>query len=286
MTGFGRVEVEEKGSRVGVEVRSVNNRFCTVSVRLPKLLAPLEWRVTELVQRHIVRGRVEVTVNWESESKSSLAPDLSLAEAYRDSLLELKNTLHLEGEVDITLLATLPGVVVDKTDKAIPDSLWELIQRVCQAALGEHRKMRETEGEKICQDIAERIRLADEIVREIEKLAPLQVEQQREKLAAKLQSLLPSGKIDEQRLAMEVALIAARTDITEECIRLHSHNAQFLKTLSENSPMGRKLDFLLQEINREANTVGAKANDASISHSVIKIKEEVEKIREQIQNVE
>jgi uncharacterized protein (TIGR00255 family) len=286
MTGFGRVEVEEKGSRVGVEVRSVNNRFCTVSVRLPKLLAPLEWRVTELVQRHIVRGRVEVTVNWESESKSSLAPDLSLAEAYRDSLLELKNTLHLEGEVDITLLATLPGVVVDKTDKAIPDSLWELIQRVCQAALGEHRKMREAEGEKICQDIAERIRLADEIVREIEKLAPLQVEQQREKLAAKLQSLLPSGKIDEQRLAMEVALIAARTDITEECIRLHSHNAQFLKTLSENSPMGRKLDFLLQEINREANTVGAKANDASISHLVIKIKEEVEKIREQIQNVE
>ncbi len=286
MTGFGRAEAEEKGDRVWVEVRSVNNRFCTVSVRLPKLLAPLEWKVTELVQRHIVRGRVEVTVNWESENKSSLAPDLSLAEAYRDSLLELKNTLHLEGEVDITLLATLPGVVVDKTDEAIPDSLWGLIERGCQAALGEHRKMREAEGEKICQDIAERIRLADEIVREIEKLAPLQVEQQREKLAAKLQTLLPSGKIDEQRLAMEVALIAARTDITEECIRLHSHNIQFLKTLSEKSPMGRKLDFLLQEINREANTVGAKVNDASISHLVIKIKEEVEKIREQVQNVE
>ncbi len=286
MTGFGRAEAEEKGTRVWIEVRSVNNRFCVVNVRLPKLLAPLEWKVTELVQRHIARGRVEVTVNWESKRKPSLAADLSLAEAYRDSLLKLKKTLHLAGKIDIALLATLPGVIAEKTEEVIPESLWELVQRVCQAALDEHRKMRKTEGEKIHQDIAERIHLVDEIVREIEKLASLQVQQQREKLDAKLQNLLVSGRIDEQRLAMEVALIAERTDVTEECTRLHSHNAQFLKTLSEEGPVGRKLDFLLQEINREANTVGAKANNASISHLVIKIKEEVEKIREQVQNVE
>ncbi|OPX31402.1 MAG: YicC family protein [Candidatus Latescibacteria bacterium 4484_181] len=286
MTGFGRAEAEEQGNRVWVEVRSVNNRFCVVNVRLPELLAPLEWRVSELVRRHIARGRVEVTVDWKAKRKPSLVADLSLAEAYRDSLLELKKSLHLAGKIDIPLLASLPGVIVEKRDEVIPESLWELVKRVCQVALDEHLRMRKAEGEKIQKDIAERIRLVDEIVQEIEKLAPLEVQQQRDRLNSRLQDLLVSRKIDEQRLAMEIALIAERSDVTEECTRLHSHNAQFLKTLSEEGPVGRKLDFLLQEIHREANTVGAKADSTSISHLVIRMKEEAEKIREQVQNVE
>ena len=288
MTGFGTATVEEDGNRVTVEIQSVNSRYCDISVRCGRSIVAIEPRIRDLIQKRIERGKIIVSVTWESVENilNRLSANIELAKAYRDALTRLKDELHLSGEVDLPLLASLPDLFKVDTESADLDQIWPLIEQACLSALERHEAMRQVEGEALARDLIQRIGLIEETLRKIMTLAPLRIETYRKKLTQRLETLLSSEVIDQTRLTMEVALLAERCDITEECIRFQSHNAQFLATLNGNEAAGRRLNFLLQEMGREANTIGAKADDADISHLTVTMKEELEKLREQVQNIE
>jgi len=288
MTGFGRGEVTENGYQAVVEIRSLNGRFCDVSVRLPRNLSELEPRITERVQARIVRGRVSVTVSWndpEGEHRTFLF-NADLARAYRDGLLDLQRQLNVPGEIDIRLLSGMPDVIAYEVEKVDIESAWAIMVKACDTALDQLEQMRQAEGATLSQYLIKRIGVLEKQIEEIQARAPRGVEHARDRLQKRLQELLHVEYVDEQRLAMEVALIAERSDVTEECERFRSHNTQFLEMLNNEKSAGRQLNFLLQEMNREANTIASKTNDADISHIAIRIKEEIEKLREQIQNIE
>ena len=288
MTGFGRGEVTEDGYQAVVEIRSVNGRFCDISARIPRNLSELEPRIIERVQAQVTRGRINVTVSWNDTQDEYRAFSFNhkLARAYRDRLLDLQQELNVSGEIDIQLIAGMPDVITCEVEKADIEFAWAMISRACDVSLDQLEQMRQAEGTKLSQYLIERIRTLERQIEDIEARAPLCVEQTRDRLHQRLQQLLQVEHVDEQRLAMEVALMAERSDIAEECERFRSHNTQFLEALNSDKSVGRRLNFLLQEMNREANTIGSKANDADISHAAIRVKEEIERLREQIQNIE
>lgn len=288
MTGFGRGEVTGDGHQAVVEIRSVNGRFCDVSIRLPRNLSELEPRITERIQARIVRGRVSVTVNWNDldGEHRNLSLRTDLARVYRDSLLDLQRQLNVPGEIDIQLIAGMPDVIAYEIGKVDAEFAWAILVGACDAALDQLEQMRRSEGALLSRYLIERIGVLEQQIEDIEARTPRCVEQARDRLQERLQKLLQVEYVDEQRLAMEVALIAERSDVTEECERFRSHTAQCLEALNTGESVGRRLNFLLQEMHREANTLGSKANDAGISHIVIRVKEEIEKLREQIQNIE
>ncbi|MBI4531358.1 MAG: YicC family protein [Candidatus Latescibacteria bacterium] len=288
MTGFGTATAEEDGNRVTVEIQSVNSRYAEISVRCAKSLIDVEARIRNLAQKRIERGKAIVSVTWESTENilDRLSANVELAKAYRDALIRLKDELHLSGEIDLSLMVNLPDLFKADTVSADIDRVWPLIERTCLAALDRHTAMRRAEGEALARDMIQRIDLIEGTLQNIMTLAPLRIETYRKKLTERLETLLSSKAIDETRLTLEVALLAERCDITEECIRFQSHNAQFLDAINGDEAAGRRLNFLLQEMGREANTIGAKADDADISHLTVTIKEELEKLREQVQNIE
>ena len=288
MTGFGTSQVRREGIQLSVEIRSVNGRFCDVRVRAPNWMSELEPRVKELVKREIARGTVTATIDWQKENERAkrVSVDLELARAYRDRLLELQDLLNVEGSVDLDLLSRFPDIFRSELPSYDMDAVWTLVAEACQEALSQHLEMRRAEGAAIQRDFRGRIRSLEELLGEVERLVPMRVERVSDRLKDRIARLLDSGEVDESRLAMEVALFADRADVTEECVRLRSFNQQFLEALEGDDAAGRKLTFILQEISREANTLGAKANDVEISHLVVKIKEEIERLREQVQNVE
>ena len=284
MTGFGFGEAEEDGARASVEVRCWNHRFCDVGVHLPKVLARLEPEVVELVRGRISRGRVQVSVTWEEESAGTPTVDLELARAYKEKLEELKGILKLKGEIEIGLIAGLPEVVRCEREEVDLERAWRLISEACSKALEEAEAMREKEGRKLGEFLSEKLGTLEELVGEVEGLAPLQVERIRARLQERMREM--EVKVDPDRIAVEAALLAQRSDVTEECVRLRSHISQFRDSLKQGGVVGRRLDFLLQEMYREANTIGAKAADARISNLAVSLKEGVEQLREQVQNVE
>jgi len=288
MTGFGACQINRDGILLSVEIRSVNGRFCAVAVRTPKWMSEIEPKVKERVQREITRGTVTVTIDWKEESAGAgrLSVDLDLARAYRDRLLELQDLLNVEGPVDLGLLTRFPDIFRSVPPSYDMDFAWTMVSEACGEALSQHREMRRTEGAAIQRDFRERLRNLEELLGEVERLAPMRVERVRTRLNERISKLLDSGEVDESRLAMEVALFADRADVTEECVRLHSCVQQFLEALEKDEAVGRKINFILQEMSREANTLGAKANDADVSQLAVKIKEEIERLREQAQNVE
>jgi len=287
MTGFGRGEVEREGIKVTVEATSVNNRFCDVAIRMPRSLSEMESRVAEKVRARIRRGRVNLSVTCkEGEAgEKALEVNVELARVYRDMLSGLQKELGLGGSVDVQLIASLPDVFKYEPKEEASEHVWALVSEASDAALDALDEMRRAEGEHLCDDFVKRIGDLEDLLRRIEKRAPERVEGLRERLRERIGRLL-TEQVDEQRLAMEIAVFAERSDVTEECVRFHSHNQQFLAALEKGEAVGRKLNFLLQEMNREANTIGSKANDADIAHLVVGIKEEIEKLREQVQNVE
>ena len=286
MTGFGRGEAEGGESRTTVEIRSVNGRFSEISVRLPRQFVDLEQKIKEGVGKSISRGKISVSVSWESKVESPVRLNVDVLRAYREVLSKVKDELGVEGRVDLSVLLGMPDVFKQEEEKLDRESAWSLMQKACDMALSEHSQMRKREGEELSVDFRKRIDILENLRERIEELAALKVEATRERLKEKIQRLLEDTQIDEMRLYMEVAVLAEKSDVTEECVRFHSHNSQFLATLDNGGPVGRRLNFLLQEIGREINTIGAKASDADISHLVVDIKEEVERLREQVQNVE
>ncbi|UCF78481.1 MAG: YicC family protein [Candidatus Eiseniibacteriota bacterium] len=287
MTGFGRSEVEHEGTLLVTEIRSVNHRFCEISVRLPKWLVHLEPAVRSLVQARILRGKVSVAVTWNGESgEGILELDTDVADRYFRMLKELKERYGLAGEIELGTLAAFPDLFTPDRVAVEEEKSKGLIQKCVTGALDSVLAMKMAEGESLEADLRGRVEGLLKHIDVIEKRAPARVSEARENLRSRLSGLLEGAEIPEERLALEVVILADKLDCSEECVRLRAHVRQFMDLLGSPEPSGRKLNFLLQEMNREANTLGSKAADVEIVNEVVVIKDELEKLREQVQNVE
>lgn len=288
MTGYGRGEAAYTDGRFVVEMKAVNHRFCEVAVRMPRQLGSLEDRLKKEVQRQVARGRIDIYVNWEESGsrRRSLKVDKELAIAYHNALKELGDAIGSKQEISSEMIAKLPDVIVIEEEALEVDALWQPLQQAVQMAGAALVQMRLCEGEALVADVSERLRRLSKLAATIAERAPVVVDEYRARLERRLQELLHPGTVDPARLATEVAIFAERADISEELQRLSSHLEQAHAALAAGGPVGRKLDFLVQEMGREVNTVGAKASDLAIGQAVVEAKSELEKIREQVQNIE
>lgn len=288
MTGFGAGEIATRTGHYGVEVRSVNHRFCEVVIRLPRDLSSLEDRVRTLVQGRVRRGRVEVALVRDDYGRRPRAvkTDLDLAKAYMSALNELRETLPVSGSPDLSLLLSLPDLVKIEEEKEDVEASWPAVESGIGIAVDRLVAMREAEGARLGVDLVERVSRLERLAVAVAARAPRVVEDYHARLGRRVQELAGSIAVDPGRLAAEVALFADRSDITEELTRFRSHLVQFRTTLAESGAIGRTLEFIVQEMGRETNTIGSKANDLEITRHVIAIKGELESLREQIQNVE
>jgi uncharacterized protein (TIGR00255 family) len=286
MTGFGLGEASLHGGRITAEVRSLNHRFLEIRIRLPPELGDHTFFVEQLCRERLGRGRYDVSVRVDSTALPPLELDLGRARAVYTALGRLRDELSPGSELPLSLLASVPGILVNaESDDA--ELMREALSRSLAAALDQLDQMRAREGSSLASELWTRLAELRRLCDALREQAPGIVLAQEKRLAERLARLLGGSEgLDPTRLAMEVALLADRCDITEELVRLGSHFAQFEELCLAGGPSGRKLDFLLQEMAREANTVGAKCQDASLSHLVVSLKAEIERLREQVQNIE
>jgi uncharacterized protein (TIGR00255 family) len=288
MTGFGSGEVATATDRYVVEARSLNHRFLEVMVRLPRDLAPLEDRIRGLVQGRVLRGRVEIAIIRENYGKRArtVKIDVDLAKTFLGALNDLKRALELSGTADLSMLIGLPDLLKVEEQKEDLEACWPQISEGVGIALNRLVAMRETEGARLAGDLGQRIDRLQQRVEEVERRAPLVVKEYAVRLTRRIAELVTTVPVDEGRVATEVAMFADRCDIAEEVTRFRSHLTQVRQTLAADGAVGRTLEFIVQELGREANTMGSKANDLEIARAVIAVKGELESLREQIQNVE
>ncbi|GAA4715972.1 YicC/YloC family endoribonuclease [Brevibacillus fulvus] len=292
MSGYGRKVAFQASFQLTVEMRSVNHRFCEVVVRLPKSWGMLEGHVKKIVSQYIQRGRVEVNVAIEHSGdahSAEAAIDWNQAELYVQGAKQLVERFSLQDQLTAKDLLLMPGVLQQKEDATAPaEMLAELLEETVEAAVIDLLQMRQAEGQKLMRDLQQRLTQIGEWLKQIGELAEAAVEEYRHRLHQRLTDALQgfSFELDQQRLLQEIVLFAERSDISEETTRLESHCAQFGEQLTKTEAVGRKLDFLLQEMNREANTIGSKANYLPIQQLAVEIKTEIEKMREQVQNIE
>jgi len=288
MTGYGRGQIQAEEAGCTVEVRSVNHRYCDIASNLPKKLNLLEGRVRKKVQDRFARGRFDifVTVDSFNDSSKELKIDRHLARQYVRDLMLLKEELHLSGEVGIETLFQIREILKVEEREEDLEKLWIIIEKALDMALHSVEIMRRNEGKTLQQDMISRIEGVRNYLSRIKTRIPHVVADYRDRLKERLDKLLDQIEIDPERLVREVVIYADRSDVTEEITRLDSHIEEFLKILQAEEPVGRKLDFLIQEMNREVNTISSKTSDLQISQAVVEIKSELEKIREQIQNIE
>ncbi len=288
MTGFGTGEITSATGRLIVEVRSVNHRFCEIAVRVPRDLAVLEDRIRSLAQASVLRGRVEVAIIRENQGKRprTVKTDLDLAKAYMSALNDLKRALSLSGTLDLAGLINLPDLIRIEEEKEDPEAFWPAVAGGVKAALDRLIAMRETEGARLAADLLGRLERLGSDIAGVEVRAPEVVLEYHARLSRRVKELAGTVLVDAAKLATEVAVFADRSDITEEVTRFRSHLAQFQATLTSDGAVGRKLEFIIQELGRETNTIGSKANDLEITRRVISMKSELESLREQLQNVE
>jgi uncharacterized protein (TIGR00255 family) len=288
MTGFGRAEGATALGKVVVESRSVNHRYCDINIKLPKRLSLFENRIKEIIRSQVSRGRIDVSLRLDNlgEEKVQLSVDLDLAEQYYRVLHDLKKKLRLKDEVTLALLAGAKDLITAKEESGDIEPYWQEILPILKQSFKNMDDMKRLEGESLTKDLQQRLEYIAKQLQIIKQQFPPRLKATLTRLHDRLRSLLDGMETDPSRFQQEVAFLAERTDITEEIVRAESHMTQFGTLLEGNEPVGRKMDFLLQEINREVNTVSAKANDAEISQKVVEIKSELEKIREQVQNIE
>lgn len=288
MTGFGRGEYEEAGLHATVEIRSVNHRFSEIVVRISRPYLLLEERIKNKVQTDIARGHLDIYVNIENrrEKKRNVKLDKELVVAYYNCLKEMAKTLAIDFQLKLDDLAQLPDVLVVEEKEEDLDEAWAVVEKALAEGMAHLAEMRVREGARLCEDLIFRKSRITGYLEEIKQRAPLLSEELRNRLKSRLHALVDDCEIDEARLAAEVVMFAERSSIAEEIVRLSSHLGQLEEFLQLEGSVGRKIDFLLQEMNREINTIGAKAADLVISPLVVEIKSELEKMREQIQNIE
>jgi uncharacterized protein (TIGR00255 family) len=289
MTGFGRCENQNEDYSCKTEIRSVNNRYIDINTRFPKSMMTLDAAVKKLIKSRCSRGSFDLNISIErtngNSSDQTLQPNLVLVDQYRQAFNKIKTSLELEGEIDINLLLSMKDVVKVEVAEIDP-AREELIHATVEDALAALIQMREDEGKHLQEDILSRLKAIEEHGKVIKSRQSESVQAYKERLKERIQVLCDGVEIDPQRIAQETAIMADRCDVTEEVVRLDSHIKQFNKLLEGNQPLGRKLEFLIQEINRETNTIGSKTIDSEVSQMVIEIKSDLEKIREQLQNIE
>jgi uncharacterized protein (TIGR00255 family) len=288
MTGFGKADGRYRRRLLVVELRSVNHRFCDVLVRLPRQLSRLEDRLKKKIQESFSRGRIEatVTLNGAGEGTKRLSLDRVAARQFHRILRELRQDLALSGEIDLSLMAGFREIITVSEEEEPAEALLRTLFRVMDRAAARLERMRRVEGAAIAKDLLRRLAKIEEGIDSIRAREAVVVEGYKKRLSQRVAELAGGIQLDPLRISQEVALLADRSDISEERVRLRSHLAQFRKLIRSDVPAGRTMDFLLQEINREVNTIGSKANDAEIALQAVGLKGELEKIREQVQNIE
>ncbi len=288
MTGFGRAEVSNDQYRLSVEVKSVNSRFLDLSIKMPKKFNALEANIRNTVKEYISRGKVDLFITYESfsEKGKALRLDLPLAKEYLESMRTLVNALGVEDNVKVTNLASLPDVLVLSEESEDDDALWESLKPSLTGALERFSETRVMEGENLQQDLLGKLAEMEAIVNRIDERSPEITATYEARLRAKVSELLEGTGIDEARIVQEVTIYSDKICTDEERVRLHSHIKNMRTKLQNGGLVGRELDFVAQEMNREANTTLSKANDLIVSEDAIGLKTLIEKIREQIQNLE
>lgn len=289
MTGFGRGEAENEYIKFTVEIKSVNHRYSDIIVKGGKRALVFEENIKKIVKEHITRGRVEIYINYEKKEMSDykIVPDFQLMDNYHGVLKEIIARYGLRDDISVGLVSKFPDAIKLEANEADEELIWNCLENACTSAIEKLVGMRLVEGEKLVKDVVMRKGLIEESLDAIEKISPEIVETHKNKMIERIRELLDGDvEIDESRINQEIAVYADKTNITEEIVRLKSHFEQLITILGSGGSIGRKLDFLLQEMNREVNTIGSKSPDIDISNYVISMKSELEKIREQIQNIE
>ena len=283
MTGFGRATSEEGKERIfSLEMKSVNHRYLDMNIRMPRSMVSLEEKIRNIISSKLSRGKVDIFINYKDYAKNQGAAVLNedLAKSYVNSLEQLKSLFpNMQDDLSLSLVARYPDVITIEEKSEDLEAIWEEINSLLNMAVENMISMRKVEGEKLASDILVKCS-------SIEEKAEVIVASYKQKLEDRLKNLLGEVPVDENRVAMEVAVFADKASIDEEIIRLRSHINQLRKTLTLDEPIGRKLDFIVQEMNREANTIASKSTDLEITNKVIDIKNIIEKIREQVQNIE
>lgn len=288
MTGYGSAKGSVEGQEIAVELKSVNNRYLDCSIRLPRNFLFAEDTVKQAVSAGVSRGKVDVFVSAQASQDSGTVVSVNeeLARGYRDAVARIAETLGLECGLNAFSLARFPDVLTVERRELDKDKAAAALSDITAKAVEEFNAMREREGERLRRDMLGKLETIEGLVSVVEERSPQTVKEYRERLEARLRDILADRSLDEQRVITEAAIFADRTAVDEETVRLRSHIAQFRTMLEEGSPIGRKMDFLVQEFNRESNTIGSKCSDASLAKVVVDLKSEIEKIREQLQNVE
>lgn len=288
MTGYGRHEAIAGGKKILAEIKSVNHRYSDYNIKVPRYYGFLEDKVRKFAAEKINRGKVDIYVsveNYEENDKDILLNE-KYAESYIAALHQLRDKFELADDISVMSVAENPDVFKLERKEEDEEALWELVRNVFSQALDSFIAMREREGERIQMDLEARVEYMKNLAKNIDERSPKTVEEYRQKLYTKIKEILEERDVDENRILTEVAIFADKVAVNEETVRLDSHFQEFYEIIRDDSPSGRRLDFLVQEINREINTIGSKASDIEISKVVLELKGELEKLREQIQNIE
>ncbi len=288
MTGYGRVKVENDLREITVELRSVNHRYLDLNIKVPRIYGYLEDPVSKQAQAAIARGKVDIYVSVRAKEGADIrvTPNMAVIQGYVDAIRKVSEAYEIPGEVTALSLLRLPDAMEQNKEEADAEQLKQEVAQVMAAALEEYNSMREREGARLVEDVLYRADLISRSVDFVEQRSPDCVEEYRARIAARMNELLDGSDLAQQRILQEAAIYADKVNVTEEIVRLRSHLAQLHTMLKSPVAIGRKLDFLVQEMNRETNTIGSKANDFQIAKTVVDMKAEIEKIREQIQNLE
>lgn len=288
MTGYGRNEAVVGGKKISCEIKSVNHRYSDYSVKVPKYYGFLEDKVREFVSKYVSRGKIDIYVSIESyeEADKEIVVNKELAKAYIEALYRLRDEFGLKDDISVMSVSRYPDIFVQERKEEDEEVLWTSVKTVLEPAILSFINMREREGERIQKDLEERVLYMKYLAEKIEERSPETVKEYQSRLYDKISEILQDKNVDDARILTEVAIFADKVAVNEEMVRLSSHFEEFFTIISSNLPAGRKLDFLIQEINREINTTGSKASDIEIAKIVVELKGETEKLREQIQNIE
>ncbi|OOM72248.1 hypothetical protein CLPUN_47160 [Clostridium puniceum] len=289
MTSFGRAQSEEgKDLCFSIEMKSVNHRYLDINIRMPRIMLALEEKIRNIISKKLNRGKVDVFINYKNYGNNAGKPNLNikLAKEYYECLKQIQNELNVIDDISITKIARLSDVITLEEPEESLDNLLNEISPLIESALDLMDGMRKKEGEKLKEDILAKVQMIELYVKEIEKVSDNIPKNYKKKLEERLSELLSGVDIDESRIALEVAILSDKAAVDEEITRLRSHLSQIKSTLDLEEPIGRKLDFIIQEINREANTIASKSTDINMTNKVIEVKNTIEKIREQVQNIE
>lgn len=288
MTGFGRSEIVKGNRKISVEIKSVNHRYLEAGIKMPKKLNVFESRMRDLLKKYATRGKIDIFINYEddSESQVNLKFNQNIADEYMAIFNNMSEKYNLKNDMTVGGLARFPEVITMDEVQEDEEELWHFIEEAMKAALEQFVNTRILEGENLKKDLLGKLEHMEELVAFVEKRSPEIMKEYRSKLESKVKELLGDTTIDESRIATEVIIYADKICVDEETVRLRSHIEHARKCLNEDGGIGRKMDFIAQEMNREANTTLSKANDIEISNAAIDLKTEIEKVREQIQNIE